>query len=68
MKDYLQILEKLKSQIRLARLQAVVSANAVLLKSYWQIGNTILQQQSTEDGAQKLLTGFPQTSKKHFLI
>jgi predicted nuclease of restriction endonuclease-like (RecB) superfamily len=44
-KDYGQILQNLKEKIRQARLRASVIANAQLLQVYWEIGQTILEQQ-----------------------
>jgi len=66
MKDYLQILQNLKDQIRQARLGAIISANAGLLKSYWQIGNTILQQQSREGWGTKIIDRLSADLKDEF--
>ena len=44
-KNYGQILQHLKDKIRQARLRASVVVNAQLLQVYWEIGQTILEQQ-----------------------
>ena len=45
-KDYGFILQDLKEKIRQARLRASVVVNAQLLQVYWEIGQTILEQQN----------------------
>jgi len=47
-KDYSTILNNLKETIRQARLQATVAINNALLTVYWQIGNTISNQEQAE--------------------
>ncbi len=44
-KNYGQILQDLKDKIRQARLRASVVVNAQMLQVYWEIGQTILEQQ-----------------------
>ncbi|HQQ98559.1 MAG TPA: PDDEXK nuclease domain-containing protein [Cyclobacteriaceae bacterium] len=44
-KSYGQILQMLKEKIRQARLRASVVVNTQLLQVYWEIGQTILEQQ-----------------------
>lgn len=44
-KNYGQILQDLKDKIRQARLRASIVVNAQLLQVYWEIGQTILEQQ-----------------------
>lgn len=43
--NYAQLLDALKADIRQARQRATISANAELLRLYWQIGKAILIQQ-----------------------
>lgn len=43
--NYLQTLSVLKERIRLSRQNAALAVNHELLNVYWEIGNTILQQQ-----------------------
>jgi predicted nuclease of restriction endonuclease-like (RecB) superfamily len=66
MKEYHQILESLKNEIRSARLRAVMSANAEMLRLYWQIGNTILQQQSEQGWGAKIIDRLSTDLKSEF--
>ncbi len=66
MNDYLQMLQALKAQIRQARLGALISANAGLLNSYWQIGNAILQQQTQEGWGAKIIDRLSADLKDEF--
>lgn len=66
MNDYLQMLQALKAQIRQARLGALISANAGLLNSYWQIGNAILQQQTQEGWGAKIIDRLSADLKEEF--
>ncbi|HNU13485.1 MAG TPA: PDDEXK nuclease domain-containing protein [Chitinophagaceae bacterium] len=45
---YQQIVESLKEKIRLSRMQATTQVNHLLIKTYWEIGTTILQQEKEE--------------------
>ena len=47
-KNYANIVSRLKEKIKQTRLQAVVVVNKQLIDLYWEIGNTILQQQKKE--------------------
>ncbi|MFP5040039.1 PDDEXK nuclease domain-containing protein [Parasediminibacterium sp. JCM 36343] len=47
-KDYPAILNNLKETIRQARMQATIAVNNILLIVYWQIGNTITNQEKAE--------------------
>lgn len=58
-KSYYNILEDLKEKIRRARQRAAVVVNTELLSIYWEIGNTILQQQKEEGWARRLSAGLP---------
>ena len=53
--DYGQVLRKLKEKIRRARLKAAIAVNRQLLSIYWEIGNTILQQQKKEGWGTKVI-------------
>ena len=46
---YQQILNGLKEKIRQARFKAALTVNAQLLSIYWEVGQTIIQQEN-EDG------------------
>lgn len=53
--DYQNILIGLKEKIRQARLKATISVNAELLKLYWEMGQTILQQQKEQGWGAKII-------------
>ena len=52
--NYLNILNSLKEKIRQSRFRAVSSVNLELLKLYWEIGKTIIEQQKTEGWGTKV--------------
>ena len=54
-KDYGLILQNLKEKIRQARLRASVVVNAQLLQVYWEIGQTILEQQKKMGWGKKII-------------
>ena len=54
-KNYIEVLHSLKEKIRQARLQATIAINNELLKIYWEIGYTILQQQKNEGWGTKVI-------------
>jgi len=54
-KDYSLILQDLKEKIRQARLRASVVVNAQLLQVYWEIGQTILEQQKKMGWGAKII-------------
>ena len=54
-KSYGQILQDLKEKIRQARLRASVVVNAQLLQVYWEIGQTILEQQKKSGWGAKVI-------------
>lgn len=56
--NYRNILQSLKEKIRQARLKATLAVNKELLKVYWEIGNTILQQQKKEGWGTKVIDRF----------
>ncbi|PVD51082.1 hypothetical protein DC498_16845 [Terrimonas sp.] len=53
--EYTVILASLKEKIRQARLHAALTVNKALLEVYWEIGNTILQQQKKEGWGTKVI-------------
>lgn len=53
--NYQNILTHLKEKIRRARLHASVKVNFELLKIYWEIGNTILEQQKQQGWGAKII-------------
>lgn len=54
-KNYLTVLENLKSKIRNARQQVAVTVNTELLGLYWEIGNVILHQQKQAGWGAKVI-------------
>ncbi len=54
-KNYRVVLQSLKEKIRQARLRAIHSVNKELLLVYWEIGNTILEQQKQEGWGTKVI-------------
>jgi predicted nuclease of restriction endonuclease-like (RecB) superfamily len=46
--NYIGILQELKGKIQQARQRAMLAVNTELLITYWEIGNTVLQQQRKE--------------------
>lgn len=53
--NYSQLLNALKADIRQARQRATISANAELLRLYWQIGKTVLTQQENAGWGAKVI-------------
>lgn len=54
-KNYIKVVEDLKSKIRQARLKVAISANAELIQLYWEIGKIIIEQQSNEGWGAKII-------------
>lgn len=53
--DYIQILTHLKERIREARLHAALAANSHMLNAYWEIGDTIRQQEKEAGWGTKIV-------------
>jgi hypothetical protein len=53
--NYQNILTSLKEKIRSARLRAVLKVNTELLSVYWDVGNTILEQQKHKGWGAKII-------------
>jgi predicted nuclease of restriction endonuclease-like (RecB) superfamily len=54
-KNYVSIISDLKTKIRLAQTRISHTANSQLLQLYWEIGNTILEQQNHEGWGTKVI-------------
>jgi predicted nuclease of restriction endonuclease-like (RecB) superfamily len=54
-KNYTGILADLKEKISQARSQAILTVNRQLLSLYWEVGNTILNQQKEEGWGAKII-------------
>ena len=65
-KDYGLILQDLKEKIRQARLRASVVVNAQLLQVYWEIGQTILEQQKKLGWGAKIIDRLAADLKMEF--
>lgn len=64
--NYLQFLDELKTNIRQARQQATIAANAELLGLYWRIGQGILHQQDREKWGAKVIDRLARDLKSEF--
>ena len=53
--SYVTVLEELKSKIRRAQQKAVLSVNNELIFLYWDIGTTILEQQTKQGWGAKVI-------------
>ena len=65
-KEYAQTLSELKKHIAQAQIKAVLSANKELIKLYWHIGKTIIENRHIMVGDLMSLNGSPKIYKKHF--
>jgi predicted nuclease of restriction endonuclease-like (RecB) superfamily len=64
--NYSQLLNELKVDIRQARQRATISANAELLRLYWQIGKGILIQQEQAQWGAKVIDRLAHDLKSEF--
>lgn len=65
-KNYITTLNNLKEKIRAARLRANYTVNIQLLQLYWEIGNTILQQQQKQGWGAKVVDRLSADLKSEF--
>jgi len=65
-KNYGLILQSLKEKIRQARQRASLAVNTKLLEVYWEIGNTILEQQKSEGWGTKVIKRLAADLKAEF--
>jgi predicted nuclease of restriction endonuclease-like (RecB) superfamily len=65
-KNYENILTALKEKIKVARWRASLSVNTQLLTIYWEIGNTILEQQREEGWGTKIIERLSNDLKSEF--
>lgn len=66
MAQYPEILQQLKESIRHARLKAISAVNVELLKLYWTIGNTILEQQKNKGWGAKVIDSLSKDLRSEF--
>jgi predicted nuclease of restriction endonuclease-like (RecB) superfamily len=64
--DYGDFLDRIKSEIRLARFKVNLAANSALLQIYWQIGCWILNQQNRSEWGAKVIDKLSQDLRKEF--
>ena len=64
--DYIELLEKLKSEIRTTQLRATIAANAEFLALYWRIGKIILNQEKQQGWGQKVVVRLVADLKAEF--
>lgn len=65
-KNYTQILSELKTKIKQSQLKATLAVNSELLSVYWEIGNTIKQQQELEGWGTKIIDRLATDLKSEF--
>jgi predicted nuclease of restriction endonuclease-like (RecB) superfamily len=65
-KNYYELLENIKQQIQQARLQAVLSANAHMIKLYWEIGSMIIRKQQKAGWGAKVIDTLAQDLRLSF--
>lgn len=64
--NYLHIITELKNKIKQAKINTAFSVNRELLAVYWEIGNTILQQQKAEGWGAKIIDRLSLDLKNEF--
>lgn len=64
--NYISVLNSLKEKIRQRRYKAASAINAELLKLYWEIGNTIIEQQKEEGWGAKIIDKLAADLKMEF--
>lgn len=65
-KNYLDLLNHIKTQIQQTRLQALVLVNAQMTQLYWNIGNAIIQKQKIAGWGAKVIDNLSQDLKNSF--
>ncbi|HSV99097.1 MAG TPA: DUF1016 N-terminal domain-containing protein [Sedimentisphaerales bacterium] len=53
--DYLSLLASIKKRIRTAQIRATFSANAEMIRLYWDIGRAIAQRQQHQGWGSKVI-------------
>ncbi len=64
--NYQTFIEKIKSDIKQERIKAHLSANSSMILMYWNIGNSILDQQNSEGWGSKVIDRMSQDLKTAF--
>lgn len=63
---YINLLEDIKLQIRQERMKAALSANSAMVLMYWNIGNTILKEQTSKGWGAKVIDRLSHDLKESF--
>lgn len=64
--QYVEVLDYLKEKIKIARQKAALSVNAELLSTYWEIGNTLLEQRKLAGWGKKTIANLAKDLKMEF--
>ena len=64
--SYIQILENIKSAIRIAQIKASLAVNSELIILYWKIGKIILQQQKEQGWGAKVIENISKDLQNSF--
>ena len=67
MKRYSDLLADIKTRIRQAQNRAVMSANAEMIRMYWDIGQMVAKRQGLEGWARAYCDGWRSTLKTKYL-
>jgi len=65
-KNYISVLEDIKSRVKSAQIKAHLSVNQEMIKLYWEIGKTILDKQSQYEWGSSVIDSFSRDLKKEF--
>ena len=65
-KTYIETLTSLKEKIKSAQIKAMVSVNTELITLYWEIGNTILEQQDKQGWGASVIGQLSKDLQKSF--
>jgi predicted nuclease of restriction endonuclease-like (RecB) superfamily len=65
-KSYVTILKTLKEKIRTAQIKASLSVNSEMIQLYWEIGKTIVENQSKQGWGTKVIEQLAQDLQKEF--
>jgi hypothetical protein len=65
-KDYILFFSKIKDRIQNAQIKAAISANSQMLLLYWQLGKSILENQSNKGWGAKIIPNLAKDLAKAF--
>jgi len=64
--QYAEVLDSLKQRIKRARQKASLLVNTELLYTYWELGNTLLEQKKSAGWGQKIIANLAMDLKLEF--